>query len=80
MTSKQKQILDFIISYIQQHGYSPTVQEIGNAVGYKSKNTTWHHIQNMLREGIIETDHPTSPRAIRVPGYKLLEVGHGENK
>ena len=80
MTNKQKQILDFIITYIQQHGYSPTIQEIGDAVGFKSKNTTWHHVQNMFRQGIIETDHPVSPRAIRVPGYRFMEVEHGENQ
>lgn len=70
---KQK-ILEFIISYIQLHGYPPTVREIGNGVGLKSKSSVHAHLIRMLNDGMIETDVGTgSARAIRVPGYKFVK-------
>lgn len=70
---KQK-ILEFIISYIQLHGYPPTVREIGDGVGLKSKSSAHAHLLRMLNDGMIETDEGTgSARAIRVPGYKFVK-------
>lgn len=70
---KQK-ILEFIISYIQLHGYPPTVRDIGEGVGLKSTSTVQSHLIRMLNDGMIETDAGTgSPRAIRVPGYKFVK-------
>lgn len=70
----RKQILDFIVSYISKHGYSPTVREITEGVGLKSTSSVYNHLLRMLDEGVIETDaSPGSPRAIRVPGYKFMK-------
>lgn len=70
---KQK-ILEFIISYIHIHGYPPTVREIGDGVGLKSKSSVHAHLLRMQNDGMIETDAGTgSPRAIRVPGYKFVK-------
>lgn len=68
-------ILNAIIGYIQEHGYPPTYEEIGEMVGLKSKCTINSHIKRMLIDGDIETDstEKLSPRAIRVPGYKLVK-------
>lgn len=55
-----------IEEYIEKHGYSPSVEEIGVAVGLKSKATVSHHVKNMIAIGILETDHPGAARALRV--------------
>lgn len=69
---KRKEILEAIISYIQEHGYAPTVREIGEMVGLKSSSSVQSHLDRMLADGMIETDAGVgSPRAIRVPGYEL---------
>ena len=77
MTSGEKtreEIREFIIRYIQEHGYSPTFQEIGAAVEIKSKSSVSVHIKKMLETGMIETDAEFGvPRAIRIPGYHLVE-------
>lgn len=73
MTNAQKTILQAIKQYIWVHGYPPTVREIGDAVGLKSSSSVTHHLCKMLEEGVIETDHPGAPRAIRVPGYEFRE-------
>lgn len=70
----RKKIYDFIVSYMQEHGYSPTVREIGDGVGLKSTNTVWNHLRKMFDSGMIETDAECAPRAIRVPGYKFMRL------
>lgn len=51
---KQKQILDFLSQYIQTNGYSPTLQEIADAMGLSSLATVHEHLQTLERKGIIK--------------------------
>lgn len=69
----QQRILDFVIGYIQEHGYPPTRREIGEAVGLKSPSTVQHYITQMLISGMLETDDPLSSRALRMPGWKFAK-------
>lgn len=71
---QRERMLDAIIAYIKEHGYPPTVEEIGQAVGLKSKATTHHHLNVLFEEGKLETDAQGAPRAIRVPGYAFIEI------
>lgn len=74
--SRKDKILEFIIGYIQEHGYSPNYDEITVGSGLKSKSNTHRHIKKMLEIGMLETDAGEgSPRAIRVPGYKFVKDG-----
>lgn len=71
---QRERMLDAVIAYIKEHGYPPTVEEIGRAVGLKSKSSTHHHLNVLFEEGKLETDAPGAPRAIRVPGYAFIEI------
>lgn len=72
----REQIRQVIIDYIQQHGYPPTVREIGEAVGLKSTSGVKMHLDRMFADGILETDASIgTPRAIRVPEYKFVKEG-----
>lgn len=72
-TTKQK-ILEFIVSYIQEHSYPPTVREIGEGVGLNSTSSVQEHLVCMRDIGMIETDAESGKsRAIRVPGYKFVK-------
>ena len=66
LTKRDLDILEFIKSYITQHGYAPSYKEIGEGVKLKSKCTVYSHVQKLIAFGEIETDHPGSPRAIRL--------------
>lgn len=67
-------ILNYIIQYISEHGYSPNYDEIREAVGLKSKSSVHNHVNKMFENGMIETDCGIgTPRAIRVPGYKFVK-------
>lgn len=70
----RENMLEVIISYIQEHGYPPTTREIGDLTGLKSTSSVQSHLTRMKNEGMIETDaQEYSPRAIRVPGYKFIK-------
>lgn len=67
----RQEMLDFIIAYITEHGYPPTVREIGAGVNLKSTSSVHAHLMNMVDKGLIETDG--SPRSIRILGYKFVK-------
>ncbi len=70
----REKILQAIISYINQHGYSPSVREIGDMVGLKSTSSVQAHLTRMFTDGMIESDAGLGfPRVIRVPGYKFVK-------
>jgi repressor LexA len=50
---KQRQILDFISQYIQKNGYSPTLQEIADAINVKSLATVHEHLQALTKKKLI---------------------------
>lgn len=54
LTEKQRQIYQFIISFQQDHGYPPSVREIGEAVGLKSPSTVHFHLKRLEEAGVIE--------------------------
>lgn len=69
-------ILDAIIGYVKEHGYSPSVREIGEMVGLKSTSSVKTHLKKMMDSGMLETDAEFStPRAIRIPGYEFVKKG-----
>lgn len=67
-------ILLFIKNYIKEHGYAPTVREIGQGVGLKSTSSIHSHLKKMKMLGMIDSDVGLNcPRAIRVVGMKFVE-------
>lgn len=70
-------IFNIIVDYIKLHGYPPTIREIGDLCGLKSTSSVNSHLEQMYQEGMIETDHPGSPRAIRIPGLCIKSKQRG---
>jgi len=65
LTSRQKDVLDYVKSYIVSHGYPPTVREIGTALGINSPATIHAHLKNLEKKGIIRKDNSKN-RAIEL--------------
>lgn len=65
VSGKRKEILDFITEQVGEHGYPPSVREIGEAVGLASSSTVHAHLSTLQRQGYIRRD-PTKPRAIEI--------------
>ena len=67
LTARQQEIWDFLVTYVDEHGYPPTVREIGEAVGLASPSTVHAHLANLERAGLLRRD-PTKPRALELIG------------
>lgn len=65
LSERQHEILKFIKSHCSEHGYPPTVREIGGAVGLTSPSTVHAHLAKLEDAGHIRRD-PTKPRAMLV--------------
>jgi repressor LexA len=65
LTKRQREIFDFIGSYLSKHGYPPTVREIGKAVGLHSSSTVHAHLSKLESLGVLKRD-PAKPRALEV--------------
>jgi repressor LexA len=65
LTKRQQEILDFIESYGAEHGYPPTVRDIGKAVGLASSSTVHQHLANLEQLGMLRRD-PSKPRALEM--------------
>lgn len=65
ISSKQREILDYIKSEILTRGYPPAVREICEAVKLKSTSSVHSHLETLEKNGYIRRD-PTKPRAIEI--------------
>lgn len=54
LSPRVQQIFDFISSYASEHGYPPSVREIGSSVGLKSPSTVHMHLQTLEEKGLIK--------------------------
>lgn len=75
-TERQRRILEVIRNFTADHGYPPSVREIGERVGLSSSSTIHAHLKTLERHGLISRD-PTKPRALRsgdIPAAKETVV------
>ena len=73
-TKKQKLLLEFIESFIAEHGYSPSYREIMNGVGYTSVATVALHVNNLVKRGhLVKRDN--SARSLE-PTKAVVEQVH----
>jgi repressor LexA len=73
LTARQQEIWNFLVEYVERHGYPPTVREIGEEVGLASPSTVHAHLANLERAGLLKRD-PTKPRALELIGREKREA------
>ena len=78
LTARQQEIWQFLVTYVDGHGYPPTVREIGEEVGLASPSTVHAHLANLERVGLIKRD-PSKPRAIELTGLRRVEAARAES-
>ncbi len=60
LTKRQKEILDYIESFIDGQGYAPSFEEIAESFGYSSLATVHEHLSNLERKGYIRKSYNES--------------------
>jgi repressor LexA len=73
LTARQQEIWNYLVEYVDRHGYPPTVREIGEQVGLASPSTVHAHLANLERAGLLRRD-PTKPRALELIGRDRREA------
>lgn len=64
-TKRQHELLNFVDSFIQGHGYGPSYREIMRALGYKSVSTVAIHINGLISKGYLHK-RDNSARSLEV--------------
>src|SRR5215831_19198266 len=65
LTKRQKQVLDFLVSFHNKHGYSPSFEEIARSLKLTSLATVHKHVSTLERKGFIRRGYNQS-RSIEV--------------
>jgi repressor LexA len=76
LTSRQRQVLDYLVAQIKKKGYAPSVREIGAALGLRSPSTVHQHLIALEQKGCIRR-HGERMRALEVVDKSLLNDGDG---
>lgn len=68
-STKRDLIYDYLIAYMKEHGYAPSIREICEAVNLKSTATVHYHLAELKRAGKIEIDEKKK-RSISLPAIR----------
>jgi repressor LexA len=60
LTRRQKQVYDFLAHFVEEHGYSPSFEEIGEGLGLSSLATVHKHVSNLEQKGLLKRDYNRS--------------------
>ena len=66
LTPRQAQILTYVTQYTRQHGYAPTLQEIGRRFGLSSVATVHKHVGHLVNKGYLTRQRPNTSRDLEV--------------
>ena len=82
-SNKAQLILDYVNQFIQENGYSPSVREIGAAVGLRSTASVSYHLQALQDKGLLQAPGAkgrkrsivTTARPGQIPVVGLVTAG-----
>ena len=66
ITKKQKRVYDFIVKFINENEYAPTIREVAKGLNLSSPATVYKHIEALRNKGYLENNK-------NKPTYKELE-------
>ena len=86
LTKRQREILDYLNDFIQQHGYAPSLEEIGRRFNLSSLATVHKHLTNLQEKGFIRRawnrsrsveviEARTQVRAVELPMLGYVAAG-----
>lgn len=73
-SDKAQRILDFVNQFVQENGYSPSVREIGAAVGLRSTASVSYHIQALQEKGLLQTPNSKGRKRSLVAGSRPGQI------
>jgi repressor LexA len=74
LTKRQREILDYVESFLENYGYSPSFEEIARFFGYSSLATVHEHLSNLEKKGFLRKNYNKSRSLELVPSEGTLAV------
>jgi len=68
LTATERAVYEFLLDFLSEHTYQPSVREIGRRFGIKSTKTVSQLLHAIARKGYVELD-PARSRGVRLLGY-----------
>lgn len=86
LTKRQKEILDFVVAFVKENEYSPSLEEIADEFGLSSVSTIHKHVSHLLERGLLRrgwnqnrslvpVNRDRRPRAIAIPMRGIVAAG-----
>lgn len=72
LTKKQSEMLAFVRSHIEEHGYAPSYREIADAFDLSSPATVYQHIQSLIEKGFLRTGEDGEARSLELVAPQQL--------
>ena len=70
LNDMEQKILDYMVQYLRENTYQPSIREIGERFGIKSTKTVSEHLQALAQKGYLERD-PSRSRGVRILNVDL---------
>lgn len=70
LTEIERKILDYMVKYLRDNTYQPSIREIGERFGIKSTKTVSEHLKALATKGFLERD-PGRSRGVKILGVDL---------
>ena len=67
LTDRQRQVYDAIRDHLARHGVTPKLNELGRALGIRSRGVVHRHVRALVDAGLVEVE-PGRHRGIRLAG------------
>ena len=76
LTKRQRQIFDYISQFVEEQGYSPSLEEIAAAFGLSSVATVHKHVKHLVDKGYLRKAWNRSRSVEPVPAEETVESVH----
>ena len=73
-SNKAQLIIDYVNQFIQENGYSPSVREIGAAVGLRSTASVSYHLQALQEKGLLQAPEAKGRKRALVTGSRPGQI------
>ena len=73
-SDKAQLIVDYVNQFIQENGYSPSVREIGEAVGLRSTASVSYHLQALQAKGLLQAPGAKGRKRALVTGARPGQI------
>ena len=73
-SDKAQRIIEFVDSFIRENGYSPSVREIGEAVGLRSTASVSYHLQALQEKGLLQSPGAKGRKRALVTGARPGQI------